>query len=73
MWANDLTCYCTFENDQNLYGDVSLRRDAPGLLFRRAKGKPYSGGASGDVGRLGRTAEKGVSKAAKEGLDAGMM
>lgn len=52
---------------------MSFRRDAPGILFKRASPKPYSGGGNGNVGKLAKTAEKGVSRAAKEGLDAGMM
>jgi hypothetical protein len=73
VWVNDLTCYCYFEHD-TIPDYISVKRDAPSVLFKRAGGKPYSGsGGSGNVGKLAKTAEKGVSKAAKEGLDAAMM
>lgn len=74
VWVNDLTCYCYFDYD-NTQGYISVKRDAPSVLFKRAGGKPFSGSGSGtgNVGKLAKAAEKGVSKAAKEGLDAAMM
>lgn len=72
VWVNDLTCYCYFDTD-TIPDYISLKRDAPSVLFKRAGGKPYTGSGGGGVAKLGKAAEKGVSKAAKEGLDAAMM
>lgn len=67
--VNDLFCACVFADDY-----ISKRHDAPANIFRRAGGKPFSSGSSSTTGKnLGKTLEKGISTATKQGLDATMM
>ncbi|KUJ17380.1 uncharacterized protein LY89DRAFT_684442, partial [Mollisia scopiformis] len=64
VWANDLICFCWTD-----YDNVSFKRDSPEAIFRRGS-RPAS---SSDAAAAGKTLEKGVSKAAKQGLDAAMI
>ena len=69
MQVDNVFCTCVFDDDY-----VSKRSDSPANIFRRAGGKPSSGGSrTSNTGSLAKTLEKGVSTAAKRGLDAAMM
>ncbi|KAE8449642.1 hypothetical protein EG329_007972 [Mollisiaceae sp. DMI_Dod_QoI] len=72
VWVNDFVCYCYFQDD-SFPDSFTVKRDSPAMIFRR--GKPVSGGHTGSStsNQVGRTLEKGISKATKQGLDAAMI